>query len=51
MAKVVHDKFGIVSGLMTTVHAGNRPVDSPSLKDWRGGRGAGQRHSEFHRGR
>ena len=45
MAKVVHDKFGIVSGLMTTVHATTatqKPVDSPSLKDWRGGRGAGQ---------
>ena len=45
MAKVVHDNFGIVSGLMTTVHATTatqKPVDSPSLKDWRGGRGAGQ---------
>ena len=45
IAKVVHDNFGIVSGLMTTVHAttaSQKPVDSPSLKDWRGGRGAGQ---------
>ena len=45
MAKVVHDNFGIVSGLMTTVHATTatqKPIDSPSLKDWRGGRGAGQ---------
>jgi len=45
MAKVIHDNFGIVSGLMTTVHATTatqKPVDSPSLKDWRGGRGAGQ---------
>ena len=45
LAKVVNDHFGIVSGLMTTVHATTatqKPVDSPSLKDWRGGRGAGQ---------
>jgi glyceraldehyde 3-phosphate dehydrogenase len=45
IAKVVHDKFGILSGLMTTVHATTatqKPVDSPSLRDWRGGRGAGQ---------
>ena len=45
LAKVVHEQFGIVSGLMTTVHATTatqKPVDSPSLKDWRGGRGAGQ---------
>ena len=45
LAKVVHDNFEIVSGLMTTVHATTatqKPVDSPSLKDWRGGRGAGQ---------
>ncbi len=45
MAKVVNDNFGIVSGLMTTVHATTatqKPIDSPSLKDWRGGRGAGQ---------
>ena len=45
MAKVVHDNFGIVSGLMTTVHATTatqKTVDGPSVKDWRGGRGAGQ---------
>jgi glyceraldehyde 3-phosphate dehydrogenase len=45
MAKVVHDTFGIVSGLMTTVHATTatqKTVDGPSVKDWRGGRGAGQ---------
>ena len=45
MAKVLHDNFGIVSGLMTTVHATTatqKTVDSPSVKDWRGGRGAAQ---------
>jgi glyceraldehyde 3-phosphate dehydrogenase len=45
IAKVLHDKFGIVEGLMTTVHATTatqKTVDGPSLKDWRGGRGAGQ---------
>jgi glyceraldehyde 3-phosphate dehydrogenase len=45
LAKVVHDKFGIVEGLMTTVHAvtaTQKTCDSPSAKDWRGGRGAGQ---------
>jgi len=45
LAKVVHDNFGIVSGLMTTVHvttATQKTVDGPSIKDWRGGRGAGQ---------
>jgi glyceraldehyde 3-phosphate dehydrogenase len=45
LAKVVHDKFGIVEGLMTTVHAvtaTQKTVDGPSMKDWRGGRGAGQ---------
>ena len=45
LAKVVHDSFGIVSGLMTTVHATTatqKTVDGPSVKDWRGGRGAGQ---------
>jgi glyceraldehyde 3-phosphate dehydrogenase len=44
MAKVVHDNFGIVEGLMTTVHAvtATQPtVDGPSQKDWRGGRAAG----------
>ncbi len=45
LAKVLHDKFGIVEGLMTTVHATTatqKTVDGPSMKDWRGGRGAGQ---------
>jgi glyceraldehyde 3-phosphate dehydrogenase len=45
LAKVVHDNFGIASGLMTTVHATTatqKTVDGPSVKDWRGGRGAGQ---------
>jgi glyceraldehyde 3-phosphate dehydrogenase len=43
LAKVLHDNFGIVSGLMTTVHAttaSQKIVDSPSTKDWRGGRAA-----------
>jgi glyceraldehyde 3-phosphate dehydrogenase len=41
MAKVLNDNFGIVSGLMTTVHAATasqKIVDGPSMKDWRGGR-------------
>lgn len=45
IAKVLNDQFGIVEGLMTTVHATTatqKCVDSPSAKDWRGGRGAGQ---------
>jgi glyceraldehyde 3-phosphate dehydrogenase len=45
LAKVVHDNFGIASGLMTTVHATTatqKTVDGPSIKDWRGGRGAAQ---------
>lgn len=43
LAKVVHDNFGIVEGLMTTVHATTatqKTVDGPSKKDWRGGRAA-----------
>ncbi|MBQ0114582.1 MAG: type I glyceraldehyde-3-phosphate dehydrogenase [Bacteroidales bacterium] len=43
IAKVLHDNFGIVSGLMTTVHsttATQKTVDGPSAKDWRGGRAA-----------
>ncbi|XP_062178930.1 glyceraldehyde-3-phosphate dehydrogenase GAPCP1, chloroplastic-like [Phragmites australis] len=45
LAKVVHEEFGIVEGLMTTVHATTatqKTVDGSSMKDWRGGRGAGQ---------
>ncbi|KZT23015.1 glyceraldehyde-3-phosphate dehydrogenase [Neolentinus lepideus HHB14362 ss-1] len=41
LAKVIHDNFGIVEGLMTTVHATTatqKTVDGPSHKDWRGGR-------------
>ncbi len=44
IAKVLNDKFGIVDGLMTTVHATTatqKTVDGPSAKDWRGGRAAG----------
>lgn len=45
LAKVLNDSFGIVDGLMTTVHATTatqKTVDGPSAKDWRGGRGASQ---------
>ena len=45
LAKVIHEKYGIIEGLMTTVHATTatqKTVDGPSGKDWRGGRGAGQ---------
>ena len=41
LAKVLNDKFGLVEGLMTTVHATTgtqKTVDGPSKKDWRGGR-------------
>ncbi|MBF6611407.1 MAG: type I glyceraldehyde-3-phosphate dehydrogenase [Chryseobacterium sp.] len=43
LAKVLHDNFGILEGLMTTIHATTatqRTVDGPSAKDWRGGRSA-----------
>ncbi|KAG6816045.1 hypothetical protein H0H87_009006 [Tephrocybe sp. NHM501043] len=41
LAKVIHDKYGIVEGLMSTIHATTatqKTVDGPSHKDWRGGR-------------
>lgn len=44
LAKVIHENFNILEGLMTTVHATTatqKTVDGPSGKDWRGGRGAG----------
>ena len=43
LAKVINDEFGLEQGLMTTVHsttATQKTVDGPSMKDWRGGRGA-----------
>jgi glyceraldehyde-3-phosphate dehydrogenase type I len=45
ITKVLHDNFGIVEGLMTTVHATTatqKTVDAPNAKSWRSGRGAGQ---------
>jgi len=52
LAKVVHDKWGIKRGLMTTVHAttaSQKTVDGPSHKDWRGGAGSWKHHSLLHR--
>jgi glyceraldehyde 3-phosphate dehydrogenase len=45
LAKVIHDKYGMKEGLMTTIHsytATQKTVDGPSAKDWRGGRTAAQ---------
>ncbi|WP_321337770.1 type I glyceraldehyde-3-phosphate dehydrogenase [uncultured Cohaesibacter sp.] len=45
IAKVLHESFGIEAGLMSAVHATTatqKTVDGPSMKDWRGGRGASQ---------
>ena len=45
LAKIIHDKYGLIEGLMTTIHsytATQKTVDGPSGKDWRGGRTAAQ---------
>jgi len=45
LAKVIHDKYTIIEGLMTTIHsytATQKTVDGPSSKDWRGGRAAAE---------
>lgn len=45
IAKVLHENFGVESGLMSAIHATTatqKTVDGPSMKDWRGGRGASQ---------
>ncbi|EMC96707.1 hypothetical protein BAUCODRAFT_148273 [Baudoinia panamericana UAMH 10762] len=45
LAKVIHEKYGMLEGLMTTIHsytATQKTVDGPSAKDWRGGRAAAQ---------
>jgi glyceraldehyde 3-phosphate dehydrogenase len=45
VVKVLNDNYGIEEGLMTTIHATTatqKTIDGPSMKDWRGGRGAGQ---------
>ncbi len=43
LVKVIHEKFGVTDALMTSIHAttaSQKPVDGPSMKDWRGGRAA-----------
>ena len=45
LAKVIHDNYTMIEGLMTTIHsytATQKTVDGPSAKDWRGGRAAAQ---------
>lgn len=52
VAKVLHDNFGIVNGLMTTVHATTatqKTVDGPSVNDWRGTRRSPKHHPQLHR--